>query len=67
VEGTARALADRILAQPALPVTLTKATMKAIKKGSELGQVSYADGDLLLYARLVAQRAARLEKEGRGS
>jgi enoyl-CoA hydratase/carnithine racemase len=67
VEGTARALSGRILAQPALPVTLTKATMKAIKKGSELGQVSYADGDLLLYARLMAQRAARLEKEGRGS
>jgi enoyl-CoA hydratase/carnithine racemase len=66
-ESVARDLADRILAQPALPVALTKATMKAIKKGSELGQVSYADGDLLLYARLMAQRAARLEKEGRGA
>lgn len=61
----AREIADRILAQPALPVALTKATMKAIRKGSELGQVSYSDGDLLLYSRLLAQRAERLEKEGR--
>jgi enoyl-CoA hydratase/carnithine racemase len=61
----AKDIAVRILAQPTLPVALTKATMKAIRKGSELGQVSYADGDLLLYSRLLAQRAERLEKEGR--
>ncbi len=66
-DAAARAteIARKIVAQPALPVALTKATMRAIRKGSELGQVSYSDGDLLLYARLVAQRAARLEKEGR--
>jgi enoyl-CoA hydratase/carnithine racemase len=64
--AAAREIADRVLAQPVLPVALTKATMKAIRKGSELGQVSYSDGDLLLYARLMARRADRLEKEGRG-
>jgi hypothetical protein len=30
-----------------------------------MGQVAYSDGDLLLYSRLMAQRAARLDKEGR--
>jgi enoyl-CoA hydratase/carnithine racemase len=58
-------IAAKIAAQPALPVALTKATMRAVRKGSEMGQVAYSDGDLLLYSRLMAQRAARLDKEGR--
>ncbi|MEX2392230.1 MAG: enoyl-CoA hydratase/isomerase family protein [Dehalococcoidia bacterium] len=65
VEKVARALAETILARPALPVALTKATMKAIKRGSEMGDVAYSDQDLLLYSRLMAQRTRRLEKEGR--
>ena len=66
VEAKARALADAIIANPALPVALTKATMKALKRGSEMGDAVYSDQDLLLYTRLMAQRKARLEKEGRG-
>ena len=58
----ARALADRAAAMPALPLALTKAAMKAIKRGTEGGQVSYGDGDLLLYSRLLQQRARRRGK-----
>jgi enoyl-CoA hydratase/carnithine racemase len=65
VQAKARAIADGIIAQPALPVALSKATMKAIRRGTEMGQAAYSDGDLLLYTRLLAQRRARLEKEGR--
>ena len=64
-EMTARALAEKIAARPALPVALTKATMKSLKRGTEMGDAVYSDADLLLYSRLMAQRAARLEKEGR--
>ncbi len=60
--AAARALAERIIAKPALPVALTKATMKAIKRGSEVGDVVYSDADLLLYSRLIQQRAARRGK-----
>ncbi len=66
VEAKARALADAIISNPALPVVLTKATMKALKRGSEMGEAAYSDQDILLYTRLMAQRKARLEKEGRG-
>ena len=64
-ERTARELAAKIVSKPALPVALTKATMKSLKRGSEMGDAVYSDADLLLYSRLMAQRAARLEKEGR--
>jgi enoyl-CoA hydratase/carnithine racemase len=64
-EAKARELAGKVLAQPALPVALTKATMRAIRRGTEMGQTAYSDGDLLLYTRLMSQRRARLEKEGR--
>jgi len=66
VEAKARELAERIIANPPLPVALTKATMKALKRGSEMGDAVYSDADLLLYSRLMAQRRSRLEKEGRG-
>ena len=62
----ARRLAERVIAMPPLPVALTKATVRAIKRGSEMGDAVYSDADLLLYSRLVQQRAARREK-GRGS
>ena len=58
----ARRLAERVIAMPPLPVALTKATMRAIKRGSEMGDAVYSDADLLLYSRLVQQRAARREK-----
>ena len=64
-EKTARELAAKIIERPALPVALTKATIKALKRGSEMGDAVYSDADLLLYSRLMAQRKARLEKEGR--
>ncbi len=44
---------------PPLPVALTKATIKAIKRGSEIGDVAYGDPDLLLYARLMERRSTR--------
>lgn len=55
----ARRMAERIIFMPRLPVALTKATMKALKRGSEMGDAVYSDADLLLYARLVNQRSAR--------
>lgn len=62
-EGTeltaARELAAKIVRHPALPVALTKASMKAIKRQTEQGDVAYSDGDLLLYSRLLQQRARR--------
>ena len=60
---TARDLAERIAAKPSLPVALTKASMKAIRRGTEMGDASYSDQDLLLYSRLVQQRQRR---RGRG-
>jgi len=65
-ETTARELAEKITSRPVLPVALTKATMKSLKRGTEMGDAVYSDADLLLYSRLMAQRAARLKKEGRG-
>jgi enoyl-CoA hydratase/carnithine racemase len=65
VQKKARELAGKIISRPPLPVAMTKATMKAIRKGSEMGEVAYADMDMLLYSRLMAQRVRRLEKEGR--
>ncbi len=65
VEAKARELAGRIIVNPPLPVALTKATMKSLKRGSEMGDAVYSDADLLLYSRLMAQRRRRLEKEGR--
>ena len=62
----ANALAAKIVANPPLPVALTKATMRSLKRGSEMGDAVYSDADLLLYSRLMTQRRARLEKEGRG-
>jgi enoyl-CoA hydratase/carnithine racemase len=64
-EKAARELAGKVLANPALSVALTKATMRSLKRGTEMGDAVYSDADLLLYARLMAQRQARLEKEGR--
>jgi enoyl-CoA hydratase/carnithine racemase len=64
-EKTAHGLAERIIANPPLPVALTKATMKSLKRGSEMGDAVYSDADLLLYSRLMAQRRRRLEKKGR--
>jgi enoyl-CoA hydratase/carnithine racemase len=61
----ARELAAQIESKPALPVALTKATMKSLKRGAEMGDAVYSDADLLLYSRLMTQRRARLEKEGR--
>lgn len=61
----AKELAEQIESKPALPVALTKATMKSLKRGAEMGDAAYSDADLLLYSRLMAQRRARLEKEGR--
>lgn len=61
----AREMAERIISMPALPVTLTKATMKAIKRGTEMGEVVYSDGDLLLYSRLMQQRARRRGEAGK--
>jgi enoyl-CoA hydratase/carnithine racemase len=54
----ARQLAQRIIAMPPLPVALTKSTMAAIKRGTEMGNAVYSDPDLLLYTRLVQQRMA---------
>ena len=61
--SAARDLAAKIVAKPPLPVALTKASMKAIKRGTEAGDVAYGDPDLLLYSRLLQQRAARRSRD----
>ncbi len=60
----ARDLAAKIIAKPSLPVALTKATLKAIKRGTEMGDVAYSDPDLLLYSRRMQRRAAHRQREG---
>jgi enoyl-CoA hydratase/carnithine racemase len=60
--STARDLADQVVAKPALAVALTKASMKAIRRGTELGEVAYSDPELLQYTRLMHRRTARREK-----
>ena len=55
----ARELAAKVIAKPPLPVALTKAELKAIRRATEQGEVAYSDGDLLLYSRLLQQRARR--------
>jgi enoyl-CoA hydratase/carnithine racemase len=61
---TAREIVARIGEKPFLPVVLTKATMKAIRRGADIGDVSYSDSDLLLYTGLMQGRCAR-PSEGR--
>jgi enoyl-CoA hydratase/carnithine racemase len=55
----ARELAAKIVAKPPLPVALTKAELKAIKRSTDGAAVAYSDGDLLLFGRLMQQRARR--------
>jgi enoyl-CoA hydratase/carnithine racemase len=62
----ARELAAQVVAKPALAVALTKAQMKAIRRGSELGESAFSDPDLLLYSRLLQQRARRRGREAGG-
>jgi enoyl-CoA hydratase/carnithine racemase len=42
----AREMARQIIAQPALPVALTKSAVRALRAGLAQGDVTYADGDL---------------------
>jgi enoyl-CoA hydratase/carnithine racemase len=59
----ARRLAERTVAMPALPVAMTKGMIKALKRGSEIGETAYSDPDLLLYSRLLQQRARRRQRD----
>jgi enoyl-CoA hydratase/carnithine racemase len=59
----ARALAAKVIAKPPLPVALTKAELRALRRGTEAGEVAYSDGDLLLYSRLMQQRARRRSRQ----
>jgi enoyl-CoA hydratase/carnithine racemase len=59
----ARRLAERAVAMPALPVAMTKGMIKALKRGSESGETAYSDPDLLLYSRLLQQRARRRQRD----
>lgn len=60
----ARELAARIAEKPPLPVVLTKGAIRAIKRGTDIGEVTYNDPDLLLYARLMERHFAH-RREGR--
>jgi enoyl-CoA hydratase len=60
--SASKELAAKIKRHPALSVALTKASMRAIKRQTEQGEVAYSDGDLLLYSRLLQQRARRRAK-----
>lgn len=59
----ARELADKIVAKPPLPVAMTKATMKALKRTTEAGEATYSDPDLILLARLMQRRTLRQDRE----
>ncbi len=59
VMETAQDIAEKVIKMPALPVAMTKATMKALRKGTEAGEAAYSDPDLLLYSRLMQQRRRR--------
>ncbi len=61
--AVAKELAQKIVAKPALPVAMTKATMKALRKQTESGEATYSDQDLLLYSRLMQQRRSRRGSE----
>lgn len=65
--AVAREIAEKVVAKPALPVALTKASMKAIRRGTEQGEVAYSDPELLQYSRLMRQRTERRRREARGS
>jgi enoyl-CoA hydratase/carnithine racemase len=52
----ARELSDKIVAKPPLPVAMTKATIRALKRTTEVGEATYSDPDLILLARLLQQR-----------
>jgi enoyl-CoA hydratase/carnithine racemase len=55
----AKELAQKVVSKPALPVALTKASMKALRRQTESGEATYSDQDLLLYSRLMQQRRRR--------
>lgn len=58
----AREIAGKVVAMPALPVALTKASMNAIRRGTEIGDVAYGDPEMLQYSRLMNQRTARRQR-----
>src|SRR3972149_4676893 len=64
VMRAAREMAVKITDPPPLPVALTKATMRALKRGREVGDTAYSDGDLLLYSRLIRPRASGRRGKG---
>lgn len=49
----AQALAHRIASKPAVPVALTKASIRALRRGRDMGHVAYADADLITYTRVL--------------
>lgn len=61
--NAAQEIAAKIAAKPPLPVAMTKASIRAIRRGTEQGEVAYSDGDLLLLSRLMQQRARRRQAD----
>jgi len=59
----AEALAGKIAAKPPLPVAMNKATIRALKRGTESGEVTYSDGDLLMLSRWLRSGDAQ---DGKG-
>ncbi len=57
-EAAALDLARKIAARPALPVALTKSTMRAIRRATEMSDVSYSDPELLTYNWMMRERYA---------
>jgi len=49
----ATALAERIASKPPVPVALTKASVRALRRGMDMGHVAYADADLITYTRVL--------------
>jgi enoyl-CoA hydratase len=51
----ADSLAEKLISNPALPVALTKASIRALKRGSEMGQANYSDAEILALAEAARQ------------
>ncbi len=49
----ATTLASRIASKPPVAVALTKATMRALKRGMDTGHATYSDADLITYTRVL--------------
>ena len=64
--GAAEGLAQKIASRPALAVALTKAQIRALKRGTEIGEATYSDPELLMLAGMIRQSGAESDEQPSG-